>query len=100
MTPSDASEAERIDRIATLERLKWAAAAAQARETVAFKQARTAAEGSTGPKIGQVRRSVGAEVAACRRGTDSVAVVVAVVGRGRQPRIATIVPLTRLLSSG
>ena len=52
-------QAERIDRIAVLEKLKGAAAAAQARETVAFKRSRLAEERAAGVPVRKLGNGVG-----------------------------------------
>lgn len=60
-------QAERIDRITALERLKSAAAAAQARETVAFKQTRLADEQAAGIPATRRGQAVRQEIALARR---------------------------------
>ena len=61
------SQAERVDRIAVLERIKGAAAAAQARETVALKDSRVKAERAAGVAARKRGLGIGAEVALARR---------------------------------
>ena len=60
-------QAGRIDRIAVLEKLKAAAAAAQARETVAFKQSRLAEEQAAGIPVRKHGKGLAGEVALARR---------------------------------
>lgn len=62
-----ADEAQLIEAVAYLERLKAAAAARQARLTVAFDKARRAAEASAGVPAARRGRGIGSEVALARR---------------------------------
>ncbi len=66
-TPVTARQSERIDRITALEKLKSAAAAAQARETVAFKKSRIADEHAAGVRLINQGRGVAGEIALARR---------------------------------
>ncbi|MCX6396020.1 MAG: DUF222 domain-containing protein [Propionibacteriales bacterium] len=61
------SEAEHIDRVAAMEDLKSALAAAQARDTAALAAKRAAAEAAAGVPIAQRCRGLAAEVALARR---------------------------------
>ncbi|HPZ95201.1 MAG TPA: HNH endonuclease, partial [Mycobacterium sp.] len=63
----EAEEAQLIEGIAYLERLKAAAAARQARLTAAFDRARRAAEAAAGVPAARRGRGIGAEVALARR---------------------------------
>lgn len=63
----EAEEAQLIEGIAYLERLKAAAAARQARLTAAFDRARRAAEAAVGVPAARRGRGIGAEVALARR---------------------------------
>ena len=63
----DADESALIARIGDLERLKSAAAAAQARAAAAFEAARLAAEGGAGMPARRRGRGVAAEIALARR---------------------------------
>ncbi len=65
--PSAANDATRIDRIAIMQQVKSALAAAQAREAVTFKESRLADERAAGVPAARRARSVGAEVALARR---------------------------------
>lgn len=66
LTPN-ASDAERIDRIRCLEELKSAAAAAQARETVALRKSVIIADADRGVPVAKRGKGVGAQVALARR---------------------------------
>ena len=66
-TPGSAGEAERIDRIRVLEQVKSACAAAQARETVALREQRLAAEEAARVPVRDRGKGLGAEVALARR---------------------------------
>ncbi|MDO5504211.1 MAG: HNH endonuclease, partial [Actinomycetia bacterium] len=61
------SDAERIDRIRALEELKNAAAAAQARESVAFDASQREGQRLAGVPEGRVGRGVADQVALARR---------------------------------
>lgn len=65
--PVPASEAEAVDRIRTLEELKAACAAAQARTTAALHGLRTEAEAEQGVPARERARGLAAEVALARR---------------------------------
>jgi Domain of unknown function (DUF222) len=60
-------QGERIERITVLEKLKGAAAAAQARETAAFKASRLADEQAAGMGVRKQGVGIGSEVALARR---------------------------------
>ncbi len=79
-------QAERIDRIAALERLKGAVAAAQARERVAFKQSRVEADRAAGVTARKRGIGVGNEVALARRESPNKGsrLPVAFMGRGKK----------------
>jgi uncharacterized protein DUF222/HNH endonuclease len=62
-----ADEATRLDRITAMEKVKGALAAAQARETVAFKESRLAERKAAGCRLGERGKGVGSEVALARR---------------------------------
>jgi hypothetical protein len=62
-----ASDAERVDRIRALEELKAAAAAAQARETVALERSIRADRAARGLPAKEQQRGIGAQVALARR---------------------------------
>jgi hypothetical protein len=63
----EVSEAERVDQIGLLERVKGARAAAQARVTVDLHGARVAAEAAAGVPAAERARGLGSEVALARR---------------------------------
>jgi hypothetical protein len=65
--PEDLTDAERISRIAQLERLKSAAAAAQARLTVDFDTSQRAAQEAAGVAARRVGAGIAAQVALARR---------------------------------
>lgn len=65
--PAASSEAECTTRISLLEDLKSAAVAAQARETVAFVEARHAREAAEGLSVSQRGKGLGSEIALARR---------------------------------
>ena len=67
----DADEAELIDRIAELERLKSAAAAGQVRATAALDERRRVAEAAAGVPTKEQGRGVASEVALARRDSPS-----------------------------
>ncbi len=70
--PSPATDDRgRIDRIAMLERVKSAAAAAQAREAVAFKTSQLAAQRAAGTPARDVGKGIGAQLALARRESPS-----------------------------
>ena len=66
-TPADATDPERIDLIRALEELKGAAAAAQARVTVAFDDSQCRAQRDAGVPERRVGAGVAAQVALARR---------------------------------
>ncbi|HEX2706039.1 MAG TPA: DUF222 domain-containing protein [Candidatus Lustribacter sp.] len=63
----DVTDSERLDQIGALERVKGAAAAAQARVTADFDVSRRAAEQAAGVPASRRGRGVGSEVALARR---------------------------------
>jgi hypothetical protein len=65
--PPDADEAALITRVAELEKLKYAAAAGQARMTVAFAAARRAREEAAGIPTARRGRGMASEIALARR---------------------------------
>lgn len=65
--PVAESEAEAVDRVRVLEGVKAACAAAQARETEAFRRMRCAAEAEAGVPVRERGRGVASEVALARR---------------------------------
>ncbi len=60
-------EASRLDRITVLEQIKAAAAAEQARLTVAFKQSRVEARRTAGVRVRDLTRGIGSEIALARQ---------------------------------
>jgi hypothetical protein len=62
-----ADDAARIDRIRVLEEVKAALAAAQARETVAFKRSQLAAQQAAGVSTRTLGKGISAQVALARR---------------------------------
>lgn len=65
--PAAAGDAERIDRIAALERLRGAVAAAQARETVDFARSQIAAQAAAGVPASRRGRGVAEQIGFARR---------------------------------
>ncbi len=63
----ESDDTARIDRIAALERLKGAVAAAQARETVAFKGSQLEVQQVAGVRPRDLGKGIGAQVALARR---------------------------------
>src|SRR5579875_3925947 len=62
-----ATDAERVDLLRTLEEIKGAAAAAQARITVEFDASQRAEQASAGLRADQQGRGIAAQVALARR---------------------------------
>jgi hypothetical protein len=60
-----------------LERIKWAASAAQARETVVFRASQLAGQRAAGVPVGDLGKGIGAQVALARRESPSHASLVA-----------------------
>jgi hypothetical protein len=67
----DADDSTRLDRITAMEKIKGALAAAQARETVAFKDSRVAERRAAGFQLHDRRKGIGSEVALARRESPS-----------------------------
>src|SRR6266508_5464844 len=65
--PVAGDDAERIDRIAALERLRGAVAAAQARETVAFAASQVAAQVAAGVRASRRGRGIPEQLGLARR---------------------------------
>src|SRR6266542_3423805 len=65
--PAAVDDAERIDRIAALERLRGAVAAAQARETVAFAASQVAAQAAAGVRASRRGRGIPEQLGLARR---------------------------------
>src|SRR6266545_2470153 len=65
--PAAVDDAERIDRIAALERLRGAVAAAQARETVAFAASQLAAQAAAGVRASRRGRGIPEQLGLARR---------------------------------
>ncbi|MGH3464795.1 MAG: DUF222 domain-containing protein [Kribbellaceae bacterium] len=71
--PAAADDAERIDRIAALERLRGAVAAAQARETTAFAASQVAAQRAAGVPEARRGRGVPEQIGFARRMSPAAA---------------------------
>lgn len=71
--PSAADDAERIDRIAALERLRGAVAAAQARETVDFARSQLAAQADAGVPAARRGRGIPEQIGFARKMSPAAA---------------------------